>query len=72
MQISYRPVAFDLQHARDFLEEMWPNDRRRLSARLQRPNKMAAATEAFVNAVQGALANAEVEMVNNRADKEKT
>ncbi|XP_067053487.1 uncharacterized protein [Acropora muricata] len=33
---------------------------------------MAAATEAFVNAVEAALANAEVEMVNNRADEEKT
>jgi len=39
---------------------------------LQRPNKMAAATEAFVNAVEGALANAEVDMVNNRTDEEKT
>jgi len=33
---------------------------------------MAAATEAFVNAVEGALANAEVDMVNNRTDEEKT
>ena len=38
---------------------------------LLRPNKMAAATEAFVNAVEAALANAEVEMVNNRGDEEK-
>jgi len=33
---------------------------------------MAAATEAFVNAVEGALANVEVEMVNNRGAEEKT
>ena len=32
---------------------------------------MAATTEAFVNAVEAALANAEVEMVNNRGDEEK-
>jgi len=33
---------------------------------------MAAATEAFVNTVEGALANAEVEMVKNRGAEEKT
>ena len=32
---------------------------------------MAAASEAFVNAVEGALANTEVEIVNNRGDEEK-
>ena len=40
--------------------------------RLQRPNKVVAATEAFVNAVEGARANAEVAIVNNRGDEEKT
>ena len=46
--------------------------RQRLTpTRLQRPNKMAAASEAFVNAVEGALANAEVEFVTNRGDEEK-